>query len=392
MPANLPPEAKAKWLKVMEAKTPEEKLKALEEFLSTVPKHKGTENLVHWARRRMAQLRREIEEKRTKERSLRSGGGVNIYIEKEGDAQVVVIGPPSSGKSSLLRCLTNVRVEPDDVPFSSIEPIPGMFIYDNVYFQLVKLPSINIYDVDSDVNSMALSMIRNADSAIVVLDASGDIETQYNALKGILRENGIYIVRPRGFVTIERRPTGGIQVVGKLVNGTAEDVKRLLVSYGINNALVMINGEATLDDVEESIFKDITYKPALVVINKIDLADIDYIRNITAKLGNETLVLTASLRNCVIDSKALGESLLRIMDLIRVYTKEPDADTYSPKPFVLRRGSTVGDLAKRIHSRFYEGFKYARVWRIDKFPMGVKRVGINYVLNDGDVVEIHSSL
>ncbi len=333
MPANLPPEAKAKWLKVMEAKTPEEKLKALEEFLSAVPKHKGTENLIHWARRRMAQLRREIEERRIKERSLRSGGGANIYVEKEGDAQVVVIGPPSSGKSSLLKCLTNVKVEPDDIPYSSIEPIPGMFIYDNVYFQLVKLPSINIYDADSDVNSMALSMIRNADSAIVVLDAGGDVEAQYNALKGILRENGIYIVKPRGgFVTIEKRPTGGIQVIGKLVNGTVEDVKKLLVSYGINNALVMVNGEATLDDVEESIFKDITYKPALVVINKIDLADNDYVRNIVAKLSNEVLVLTASLKNCMIDFKALGESLLRIMDLIRVYTKEPDADTYSPKP------------------------------------------------------------
>ncbi len=91
MPANLPPEAKAKWLKVMEAKTPEEKLKALEEFLSAVPKHKGTENLVHWARRRMAQLRREIEERRVKERSLRSGGGANIYVEKEGDARWLLL-------------------------------------------------------------------------------------------------------------------------------------------------------------------------------------------------------------------------------------------------------------------------------------------------------------
>ncbi len=392
MPANLPPEAKAKWLKVMEARTPEEKLKALEEFLSAVPRHKGTENLIHWARRRMAQLRREIEERRIKERSLRSGGGVNIYVEKEGDAQVAVIGPPSSGKSSLLRCLTNAKLEPDDIPYSSMEPIPGMFIYDNVYFQLVKLPSINIYDIDSGINSIALSMIRNADSAIIVLDASGDVEAQYNVLKGMLREGGIYVVKPRGFVTIERRPTGGIQVIGKLVNGTAEDIKKLLVSYGINNALVTINGEATLDDVEESIFKDIVYKPSIVLINKIDLADDEYVRGIATKLGGEVLVLTASLKNCAIDSKALGESLLRVMDLIRVYTKEPDADTYSPKPFVLRRGSTVGDLARRIHSRFYEGFRYARVWRIDKYPQGVKRVGINYVLNDGDVVEIHSSL
>jgi ribosome-interacting GTPase 1 len=392
MPANLPPEAKAKWLKVMEAKTPEEKLRALEEFLSAVPKHKGTENLVHWARRRMAQLRREIEERRVKERSLRSGGGVSFYVEKGGDAQVVVIGPPSSGKSSLLRCLTNAKIEPDDIPYSSIEPVPGMFIHDNVYFQLIKLPSLNVENPDSDQNSLTLSMIRNSDSVILILDANRDVEVQYEAIKNLLRENGIYIIKPRGFVTIERRPGGGIQVIGKLVNGTAEDVKKLLVSYGINNALVTINGEASIDDVEESIFKETVYKPSIVIVNKVDLADNDYVRAIVGKLGNEIITLTASLKNCKIDSKTLGESLLKVMDLIRVYTKEPDSDTYSSKPFVLKRGSTVGDLAKRIHSRFYEGFRYARVWRIDSFPAGVKRVGINYILNDGDIVEIHSSL
>ncbi|MFP3491621.1 MAG: TGS domain-containing protein, partial [Vulcanisaeta sp.] len=181
-------------------------------------------------------------------------------------------------------------------------------------------------------------------------------------------------------------------VIGKLVNGTAEDVKKLLVSYGINNALVTINGEASIDDVEESIFKETVYKPSIVIVNKVDLADNDYVRAIVGKLGNEIITLTASLKNCKIDSKTLGESLLKVMDLIRVYTKEPDSDTYSSKPFVLKRGSTVGDLAKRIHSRFYEGFRYARVWRIDSFPAGVKRVGINYILNDGDIVEIHSSL
>jgi ribosome-interacting GTPase 1 len=392
MPANLPPEAKAKWLKVMEAKTPEEKLRALEEFLSAVPKHKGTENLVHWARRRMAQLRREIEERRVKERSLRSGGGASFYVEKGGDAQVVVIGPPSSGKSSLLRCLTNVKIEPDDIPYSSIEPVPGMFIHDNVYFQLIKLPSLNVENPDSDQNSLALSMIRNSDSVILILDASRDVEVQYEAIKNLLRENGIYIIKPRGFVTIERRPGGGIQVIGKLVNGTAEDVKKLLVSYGINNALVTINGEASIDDVEDSIFKETVYKPSIVIVNKVDLADNDYVRAIVGKLSNEIITLTASLKNCKIDSKTLGGSLLKVMDLIRVYTKEPDSDTYSLKPFVLKRGSTVGDLARRIHSRFYEGFRYARVWRIDNFPAGVKRVGLNYILNDGDIVEIHSSL
>jgi len=129
MVTNLPAEAKAAWAKVMEAKTPEEKLRALQEFLSKVPKHKGTENLVRWVRRRIAQLKREIEMRKIKERSIRSGSGRKLLIEKEGDVQLVVAGPPMSGKTSLLKCLTNAKVEPDDIPYSNTEPIPGMFIF-----------------------------------------------------------------------------------------------------------------------------------------------------------------------------------------------------------------------------------------------------------------------
>ncbi|MEB3774074.1 MAG: GTP-binding protein, partial [Desulfurococcales archaeon] len=57
MPANLTAEAKAKLAKYSEAKTVEEKIRALEEFLSVAPKHKGAENLLLWARRRLAELR-----------------------------------------------------------------------------------------------------------------------------------------------------------------------------------------------------------------------------------------------------------------------------------------------------------------------------------------------
>ncbi|MEM0059772.1 MAG: GTP-binding protein, partial [Desulfurococcaceae archaeon] len=87
MPTNLPAEAKAKWIKVMEARTTEEKIRALEEFLSSVPKHKGTERLREWATKRLAQLREELGEKRRK----RTGGRSLYFVEKEGDAQIVVI-------------------------------------------------------------------------------------------------------------------------------------------------------------------------------------------------------------------------------------------------------------------------------------------------------------
>ncbi|MEB3851694.1 MAG: 50S ribosome-binding GTPase, partial [Desulfurococcales archaeon] len=115
MPANLPPEAKAKLARYSEARTLEEKIRALEEFISAVPKHKGTENLLLWARRRLAELREEAEERRRK----RVGGGPRVFVEKQGAAQVVMLGPPNSGKSSLLARLTRARPEVAPWPFTT---------------------------------------------------------------------------------------------------------------------------------------------------------------------------------------------------------------------------------------------------------------------------------
>lgn len=377
MPANLPAEAKAKWLKVVEAKTPEEKLRALEEFLSAVPKHKGTENLVHWARRRMAQLRREIELRKEKERSR--GGGFRLYVEKSGDVQLAVVGPPMSGKTALLKCLTDANVEPDLVPYSTIEPVPGMFIEGNVYFQLVKAPSISI-GKDSDLNDVALSIIRNADGVLVVLDClSGDIAEQFNAISQMALDDGIYLVKPRGIVRIEQKMGMGVQVIGKLINATHSDVAKLLSEYRIYGAVIQIDGEATLDDIEDALIRSPVYKPTILIINNYHLC--------SGEINVKVPILPAKLSDCTIDRVKLAELILKHLDLIRVYTKEPWSSKPTDKPFVLRRGSTVGDLARRIHSELYRNFKYARVWSSSGFP---RRVGLNYVLSDGDIVEIHA--
>lgn len=395
MVTNLPAEAKAAWAKVMEAKTPEEKLRALQEFLSKVPKHKGTENLVRWVRRRIAQLRREIELKKMKERSIRGGGGGRrILIEKEGDVQLVVSGPPMSGKSTLLKCLTNAKVEPDDVPYSDVEPVPGMFIEDEIYYQLVKAPSINLEDYDSDMNILNATLMRSADGVILVLDVSctsPDPLAQYSRILEIMKSHGVYLSKPRALVHVERRHIPGIQIIGKLVNASAEDVRRLLLDYGIQGAVIQIEGEATLEDIEDAIFREYVYRPCIVILNKIDLVDEEYVKYLIDEFNRRNVpVLPASLIRCKIDRKELSEKILKTLDLIRIYTKEPGADTYSTKPFIIRRGATVGDLAKRIHSYLYEHFKYARVWKKEQYPNMVKKVGINYQLQDGDIVEIHA--
>ncbi|MEM3513524.1 MAG: TGS domain-containing protein [Thermoplasmata archaeon] len=84
----------------------------------------------------------------------------------------------------------------------------------------------------------------------------------------------------------------------------------------------------------------------------------------------------------------LGEILFRTLDVIRVYTKEPSAKEFSKKPFILKRGATVYDLAKNIHSDFSKNFSYAKVWA-RRLVFSPQKVGSSFVLEDGDIVEIH---
>jgi len=140
MPANLPKEARVKYQKVLEAKTKEEKLKALQEYLSAIPKHKGTENLVAQVRHQIAKLKREIMEEKELKRRITKGGGYNI--KKEGDLQYVLVGLTKTGKSSLFSILTGAKSEIDDRPFVTTRPIVGTLNYEGVLIQLIDLPSI----------------------------------------------------------------------------------------------------------------------------------------------------------------------------------------------------------------------------------------------------------
>ena len=391
MPANLTPEAQAKLAKYSEAKTIEEKIRALEEFLSVAPKHKGAENLLLWAKRRLAELREQLEEERRKRRS-RGGGGPRIFVEKEGAAQVAVIGPPNTGKSSLVARLTGARTRVADYPFTTLNPVPGMLPYKDIYFQLVDTPPLS--EEAAQYIPRVVGIARNADAVIVVVSLEDDPVKQYEEVRRILAEHGVHIEKPRGVVRIEKGGEHGVQVLGsgRLVDATVRDVERLLARYRIYRAKVYIEGEVTLDDVEMAIFRSTVYKPAVVLANKVDLPGaVERYRRLYQHLAARRdkdvwLMPVSAAKGFNLDR--LGEVLFRRLNIIRVYTKKPNAEP-SKTPVILRRGATVRDLAERIHSDFLEYFQYARVWGPSaKYPG--ERVGLDHVLEDGDIVEIHT--
>ncbi len=387
MPANLPAEARAKLAKYSEAKTIEEKIRALEEFLSAVPKHKGTENLLLWARRRLAELREELERRRSKRSG---GGGPRFFVEKSGAAQVVVIGPPNVGKSLLVQRLTGAKTHVADYPFSTTLPVPGMLQYQDIQFQLVDTPPLT--DSAPQYVPRIVGLARNADGIILVVGLDDDPVAQYEDIKRILKEHGVLIEKPRGIVRVKKGAgAAGVQVRlrGRIVDGTIADVEKLLASYRIYSAVVEIEGEVTLDEIEEAIFKPLDYRPTLVLANKVDLpgAARRY-RELYEHLKGRGIGLmpVSALRGYNLDK--IGEVLFKMLRIIRVYTKQPNGDV-AKQPLILRRGATVLDAARKIHSDLAKYFLYAKIWGPSaKYPG--ERVGPDHVLEDGDIVEIHA--
>ena len=324
MPANLPPEYFAAEKRFKEAATPQEKAVALEELISTVPKHKGTDKLRAELRRRLSQLREEVAKRK------KSGKGDLYTLEKQGAAQVALAGFANSGKSSILKCLTNANPVVADYPVSTVMPLSGMMPFEDIQFQLVDLPPIGNESTDGWVSGT----LRVADALLLVVDLSGDPDIQTELLIGQLGKWRISLLKRSE--SPEECPGCKPAVVAAAKSdlpAAKEGLKRLRSKYEPIYPVVPVSS-ATKEGLEE-------------------------------------------LRRTIFENSRT----------LRIYTKEPGKEPDRAKPFVLPLGSTVFDLAETIHRDFLNNFKYACIWGSAKF--GGQRVQKDYVLHDRDVVEYH---
>jgi hypothetical protein len=329
MPANLPPEYFDAEKRFKLASSPAEKVLALEELIATIPKHKGTDKLRGDLRRKLSQLRKEAE---TLRRSKKGGRGELYVVQREGAAQVALVGFPNSGKSSLLASLTNATPVIADYPISTLTPLPGMMPYEDIQIQLVDLPPIGNESTDGWVSGI----LRISDALLVVLDSTEDLEAQAELLIEQLGRWRIYIL------------------------------------------------ESQLSESESSIG---VFKKALLVSNKRDYPGTqeNFIR-IKERYGHHCPCISVSaLRKENLEE--LKRAIFELSGIIRVYSKPPGKDPDLSKPFTIPSGSTVLDLAESIHKDFIPNLKYARIWGSARFDG--QRVEKSYVLKDRDVVEFH---
>ncbi|RLF87813.1 GTP-binding protein, partial [Thermococci archaeon] len=366
MPTNVTAEYLAAEEEYRQAKTIPEKIRALEKMYATVPKHKGTEKLRLQIKRKLAELRKELE----KQQSQRKGGGYSFSVKKEGAAQIVLAGLPNVGKSSLLNVLADIDVDVADYPFTTVEPIPGMMKHKDVQIQLVEVPGlIEGAALGKGMGTQLLSVIRNADAIAIVVDLSQDPVKQMEIILKEFERAGIKINKRKPKVEIKRMPMGGIVINGAhLIQGDTSEVMKMLREEGIHSAEITVKEPVTLEDFSDALDESLVWRKAIIIANKGDApGSKENYERLVKGYGDRFKIVPVSAKKRA-NIEALKEELYDLAGIIRVFTKSPGEEPAYP-PIALKKGSTVLDVAERIHKDFAKNFKYARVWgKSAKFP------------------------
>ncbi len=382
MPANVSTAFAKAQKKYHEARTLDEKFAALREMQRSAPSHKGGENLRAEISRKMKSLREKME-KREEQRKKTAAKGVSV--KKEGIGQIVLVGMPNTGKSTLLRALTNADVEIADYPFTTKKPEVGMIDFENARIQLVEIPPLIKGSASGKASGIELlSIVRTADAVALVLDSMHPLQ-QFSLLEKELGEVKIVIGREKPKIRIGPTKFKGIFITGKkFFKGSREDLENFLKLRGIFNASVVLRETADEKKLEEVLDRSIVYKPALALV--VDR---------TGKGFNEEEISGLSERTEVFRVQGIGpeevqrlkESFFLLLGKILVFTKKPGSEK-AEKPLALEEGATVADVAKVLHKDIAHSFKYARVWGSTRFQG--QKVSRDYVLKNHDVVEVYS--
>jgi small GTP-binding protein len=184
MPANLPPQYFEVEKKYREAKAPQEKLVYLQELLSIIPKHKGTEKLQADLKTKISKLKDAME----KQKKSKGSGGSWYQVEKQGAGQIVLVGMPNSGKSSLLNSLTNAHVEVALYPFTTTLPHVGMMVFENIKIQIVDTPPLH-----DDAPAWLFGLYRNGDLLVIVLDCTSNVTDDFTVIQNALNQKNIFL-------------------------------------------------------------------------------------------------------------------------------------------------------------------------------------------------------
>lgn len=330
MPANLTPQYHKAEEEYRRAQSPEDELRCLELMLREIPKHKGTDKLQAELKAKISRAKQDVETAKKAKK-----GGPSLKLPRQGAGRVILLGGPNAGKSSLLKAVTRATPEVAPYPFTTREPQLGMMPWEDISVQLIDTPPITADVFDTNL----LGLIRGSDLVLLMVDLGADEGTEQ------------------------------LQAVLDQLQGSKTRLAK----------------ESYLD--EDDI--GLSFTRTMLVLNKIDLPEAAD----RLALMREFITLDFEEHQIAAETGAgldeLKNAVFRALDVVRVYTKLPNKkEADFEKPFTLRRGGTLMDVAELIHKDVADNFKHARVWGTNINPGST--VKGDYVVSDKDVVEIHS--
>lgn len=331
MPANLPPQYYELEREFKAEKDPREKLRLAQELLAMMPKHKGTDKLQADLKAKISKLKKQVEGGGESKHGARQVKTFD-HIEREGAGQIILIGAPNSGKSSLVDALTHAKPLVADYPYTTREPLTGMMPYETIQIQLIDTPPISheLYE------NYLSNLIRQADTVVLVADLVAP--AMLDDLKFVLK-------------TLEEK-----RIILKAdISGPQEDPR-----YAYKRTIICAHKEYEDEGGEK--------------------------RKKLSSLFPQFKLVTTS----ILDDKSLEDFKQAVYDslgIMRVFTKRAGAEPDYNDPIILRIGGTVEEAANVLHKDFAKKLKFARVWGEGKFEG--QRVHNEFVLNDKDILEFH---
>jgi ribosome-interacting GTPase 1 len=396
--SNIGAEAKVKYQEYLDANSLVEKIRFLEEFISLVPKHKGTEKIVALNKSRLAKMKRDLEGQR---RQLKTTQKIisPFSIKKEG-IQIILISSfftPGTGKTTLLNYLTGAAKE----KIGKFTPLPevGIYHYNKIRFQIVEMPSIMKGASEGVGNGKEiLAQIRSCDLICICVDLSRNVEDQLNLILDEFSRADIRINILPPKLNIQKTGSNKIQVLylskeSKKIDDLedfTERIKEIVHENGIRNAIVKILGKISYDDILDALNPSVVYKKTMILATKGDLPHTE--ENFEKLKQNYSdrfpLIIGTSIHKGTFPED-FGEEVLKYLNKIRIYTKSIGG-RIAQKPLIMDENSTIKDAAIKIHKSFYELFDHAVVIR-EGTRQKRKKVGLDYELYDKDIIEIYTT-
>lgn len=328
MPANLPPQYFEVEKKLKTARSAQEKIEVLEELLAIIPKHKGTEKLQAQLKTKVAKLRDSGDKQPTLARHSPS-----TLIDKSGAGQVILVGLPNAGKSSVVKALTGANPEVGNYPFTTRQPAPYMMKFENIRIQIIDTPPLMADFMETGL----AEAVKVADAVLLVADLTAqDPASDLEAILLRLKEKKVELVGAK-----------------EPLSGPVPPYRKRMLVAGCK-----AETERAAENLESL---------RILFSDRFEVLPV-------SPLAAEGI-------------EPLRRKVFLLLDIIRVYSKAPGKKPDLDEPFTLPEGSTVMDLAKAVHKDFAQSLKYARIWRGDKYQG--QMANRDHLLRDEDILELH---